>query len=76
MAPKPIQIAVSPEYEGTYERLYVLCDDGSIWLLTEPGIQDIWRSLPGIPQPLESDMWTGPGPTPPGWRSKPHEDIP
>jgi hypothetical protein len=47
---KPVQIAAVPDTEAHYETLYALCDDGSVWFLSQPGLTDaVWRPLPPIP---------------------------
>lgn len=47
---KPIQIAVSEA--DTHQTMFVLCDDGTIWVFNDHGQ---WVEMPAIPQDESKD---------------------
>jgi hypothetical protein len=48
---KVVQIEVTAESKNCYSCLYALCNDDSIFEIAfRPGIPDVWRQLPPIPQ--------------------------
>ena len=49
---KVVQIEATPESKNCYSCLHALCNDDSIFEIAfRPGIPDVWRQLPPIPQP-------------------------
>jgi hypothetical protein len=47
---KIIQIAISNQRE-TKDRIYALCDDGSVWVMELIGSKIyMWHPLPGLPE--------------------------
>jgi hypothetical protein len=49
---KVVQIVATAESKNCYSCLYALCNDDSIFEIAfRPGIPDVWRQLPPIPQP-------------------------
>jgi hypothetical protein len=41
------------------DRLYAVCDDGTVWLLDTNGV---WHETPAIPQPPAETTTTNPAP--------------
>jgi hypothetical protein len=49
---KVVQIAATAESQNCYSCLYALYNDDSIFAIAfRPGMPDVWRQLPPIPQP-------------------------
>ena len=49
MTRKPIQIAAISATEESDEKLFALCDDGSMWVMIRTGVFE-WHQIEDIPQ--------------------------
>ena len=47
---KIVQISAVPETENNNERLYALCDDGSVWVTYTPSGVSVWIRVGDVPQ--------------------------
>lgn len=58
MARKIVQIAVTPESENCWEKVFALAADGSLWagsIPNGPWSELIWDRVPGLPQETDEE---------------------
>jgi hypothetical protein len=50
MSRKIVSIAATPDNEEQPERLFALCDDGTVWVIATTAKNLVWRQLPDVPE--------------------------